>query len=225
MTGPLFGVDSSAPVTQAFYEEVVRWAGMEPQWWGRYLGTGGHAATPLTKAEVAEAHRVGLKLALVFNDVDRTTLTSANAGKSAAKLAVQQAKAIGAPPMTTLFVDIEEGWGLTAAWLLGWAQGLLSLGYSPGIYCPVAEELAIEAVSALAKRDLGTFQHLVIWGAMWPHAGEWTARHDGRISPPPFARFPLPQVSLWQFAGDQFAGVDLDLLNTKEEPAPRLWVR
>ncbi|MDA8346943.1 MAG: DUF1906 domain-containing protein [Thermaerobacter sp.] len=238
--GLQFGVDSGAPVNTTRLDAVAKWAGTPPRWWGRYLGTGGGAATPLTASEAALLHARGVAIALVFNDVDRRELATRQQGITAAQEAVRQAKALGVPQQTTLYADIEYGWPLTAAWLIGWAQGVLAADYTAGVYLDPAD-IAVQralgylhvvkpTVVAMRLREPALAGQLRLWDALWLHGGEWTARHGDRISTPPWIHLPpseaTTQTGLWQFSGPSCSGmVDLNLLDPAATPAPILWTR
>lgn len=238
MSALRFGVDSASTVTIASIERVTTWAGIPPAWWARYLGSGGHAADPLTAQEAWLLHAHRIPIALVFNDVDRAQLATIAQGFAAADQAVAQAKALGVPHLTTLYADIERGWPLTAAWLVGWTRRVLTLGYGPGAYLGPSDptvEHALEthpvvlALPGARVQDDVSLSQLSLWAAQWAQAGEWTARHGDRISPPPWLTLPTAedaaQFGVWQFAGNQIGGtVDLDLLRPDATPAPHLWV-
>ncbi len=239
MTPLRFGVDSGAPVDTGRIGIIDRWAGVKPGWWGRYLGNGGGAATPLSESEAALLHAQGIAIALVFNDVDRFALSTRAQGLSAASLAVRQARALKVPALTTLYADIEHDWPLTPPWFLGWAQGILSGGFTPGAYLGPADidvqktlgylHIVKPTLASLRPKEPALAGQIRLWDALWLHGGEWTAFRNGRISLPPWIHLPpsetTMQTGIWQFSGAACSGmVDLDLLDDSATPAPNLWL-
>lgn len=223
----LFGVDSSAPADSGFLARVTQWAGQRPAFWARYLGSGGGAATPLSREEAAFLFAQGVAIALVFNDVDQHALGTAAEGEDAAARALAQARAIGVPAAVTIYADIEAGWQLTAPWLLGWIRIMLAHGQVPGVYVGLAQPVVQSVLHSLRAREPGLMAHLSLWDAQWAESS-WDAPAGGMRSLPRWIRAQPSedalQLGLWQFAGPSCgASVDLDLLDTQASPAPVLW--
>lgn len=214
--GPLFGVDSAAPVSKEAYAQVRHWASVSIGFWGRYLGTGGGAAVPLSASEVQVLHDIGVGIVPIYNDVVQTALGTAIEGEAAGRDAVLKARALGIPQGVAVFADIEAGWPVTGAWLQGWAQELAAENYRPGVYVNLADPHATTALKTLLSQNPTLYHRLIVWNARWLATGGWDVFNNGRISTPPFT---APQgyqdvVGLWQFAGASDGGfVDLNLRN------------
>src|SRR5580704_10968080 len=99
---------------------VTQRAGAAPAFWGRYIG--GHYS--LTAVEAAFLNAAGCKILLIYNGTSNTAASVQGGfaeGQADANNAVAAAAALGVPPNTSVYADIEGGWAVTADWLCGWA--------------------------------------------------------------------------------------------------------
>ena len=125
----LFGVDSSrnsAAVLQnnlSLFDWVSR-NKLYPNFWGRNIN--GH--DPLTSAEISFLHSKGCKIAPVFLSSDPGE--SYEQGMLLAKKAALAAFTLHIPENTALFWEAASS--TSAEFFKGYAQGLLTEGYTPG---------------------------------------------------------------------------------------------
>lgn len=223
---PLFGVDSAQPVTRETFAQVRHWASVRIGFWGRYLGTGGGAAVPLSATEAQVLHQLGVAIAPIYNDVVQRELGAQSQGESAARTAVLRGRALGIPRGVVIFADIEHGWPITGLWLYGWASTLAAESYRPGVYLSLDDASAQAALKSLKVRDPSLYRETTVWNARWLVPDGWNTFRDGRISTPPFSAPALFRdvVGLWQFAGASDGGrVDLNLRNPERLMLSALW--
>lgn len=223
---PIFGVDSAQVVTPELFAQVRHWASIRIGFWGRYLGTGGGAAVPLSATEAQVLHEMGVAIAPIYNDVVQTDLGTQVQGETAARDAVLRSRALGIPQGVVIFADIEHGWPITGEWLYGWAHALAAESYRPGVYLSLGDTSAQAALRSLSVRDPALYHKITVWNARWLVPAGWTAFHDGRISTPPFSAPAAYRdvVGLWQFAGASDGGrVDLNLRDPERLGLSALW--
>jgi len=134
-TDVFWGVDSISRADEqqgavgTLYEFVVRRMGMQPRFWGRYLGS-------VTPAEVGFLHGLGVKVLPIYNGAGPTSVAGGRAsGNADAVNAIALATAAGVPANSVVYGDIEPGWNPTADWLLGWWETFGPSPYFDGIYC------------------------------------------------------------------------------------------
>ncbi|HXQ98738.1 MAG TPA: glycoside hydrolase domain-containing protein [Candidatus Limnocylindrales bacterium] len=129
---------------------------------------------------------------------------AAKLGASDAVAAVSAARREGFPPRTIIFLDQEQGGRLLPeqrSYLLSWADGVVSSGFRPGVYCS----------GIGAKESSGTF--VVTAKDIQDHAGSrklhyWVANDSCPTSPgcafpkvfPSPASSGIPFAEVWQFA-------------------------
>jgi hypothetical protein len=93
----------------------------------RYLGHS--SAKSLTRAEVAELHKAGLSVSLVFEDGADRALHGHAAGVADAVYANRQASALGAPPSVPIFYAVDVA--ATADEVRAYFAGVVSAGGRP----------------------------------------------------------------------------------------------
>jgi hypothetical protein len=163
--------DSARPAPEVWPH--VRALGAEPVC-GRYLGTGGGAAQPLTRQEVRQCLSLGLAIVPIWNDA-RPPLFGFVPGVEAAERALTALGALGVPPGTVIVADVEASWEVDHAWLAGWCLAIARAHGQPGLYC-------VPHGQAMASLDYwaGALPECWIWVADWteppdapPEAGVW----------------------------------------------------
>jgi Domain of unknown function (DUF1906) len=150
----------------------------------------------------------GFGFLVLFTGPQIATLNSAAHARrraaSEAHHAATAARAEGFPHQTVIFLDIEEGGRLPAAYhayLRAWVDGLLRGGYRAGVYCsgmPVSEGEAVTITTADDIREnLGprAMKYWVYNDACPPSPGCATTQN----SPAPSASG-IPYAAIWQFA-------------------------
>ena len=129
---------------------------------------------------------------------------AARKGTLDANTAVASAKAEGFAAETIIFLDIEEGGRLPAAYhayLRAWSDGLKRARFLPGVYCsgmPVKEEPGVTITTAEDIRNQAPLREIAIWA------------YNDACPPSPGCTFPgnppAPSASgisfatVWQFA-------------------------
>lgn len=225
---PVFGVDSARAATDqvapglTVLEDVVAWSGARPTVWGRYLGDGGGAATPIERAEAVLLAKNGIAPFPIFNGLSLMTETGTYAmGQADALLASNQADAAGFSPGTYIRRDFEFGWldNLTGDYLAGWADWMRPSRWGGAgiVYANAADTRVLKAFADGEARSPANVRRIGIWLA------KWTVDAPGVI----FARAPAwadpagpcyldPALAGrtwgWQFCGGAFGDiVDLNL--------------
>ncbi len=225
-----FMVDSSLPANGevsaglTVLDAVQRWSGTTPAVWGRYLGGGGGAATPLTKDEVAYLHQHGISILPIYNDsrLNGGADASYTLGSNEAHEAIAQADALGVPDNTYLACDIEYGAldRLTDSYVAGWSDTMRASRYGgSGILYANCGDARFQAAMANGNANV---QRLGLWLASWVQnpalaasaMPSWQAPHGPTALPPSIAS----QTWLWQYAGGAYG--DLVDLNVVQWPLP-----
>jgi hypothetical protein len=121
-----------------------------------------------------------------------------------ARIAASAAKQEGFPAQATIFLDIEEGGRLSAAYyayLHAWASGLAEAGYRSGAYCsgiPLKEEPGVTITTAddiRAHAPSADFVYFVFNDVCPPSPGCTFPQ-----PPPSPATSGIPYAALWQYA-------------------------
>jgi hypothetical protein len=134
----------------------------------------------------------------------KTPADAAEKGKRDAGDGVANAKREGFPAGTVVFLDVEEGGRLPAAYhayLRSWADALIAAGYLPGVYCSamaVSEGHGVTIVTADDIRANEAPREFAYWvyNDGCPPAPGCSAK---KIVPPP-ARSGTSYATVWQFA-------------------------
>lgn len=214
----VLGFDSSALPTSAgpcgltLFHYAGAAAQRAPAFWCLYLGSGGDAATPATTATADAVARWGAAIVVVWNDADEALLAGGWAGGvSGANQAVAQARALGVPPGTAIWCDVESEWTLTAGFADGWTCTLLQAGFVPGFYgCLSAPGFAQGFLAAYAA-DAGNLGRCLLWAAT-PEPGYTAGEALPAWAPDAPSAETAGLVVLWQVAEKAYGGrVDVDL--------------
>ena len=157
----LFGVDSSrnsAAVLQnnlSLFDWVSR-NKLYPNFWGRNIN--GH--DPLTSAEISFLHSKGCKIAPVFLSSDPGE--SYEQGMLLAKKAALAAFTLHIPENTALFWEAASS--ASAEFFKGYAQGLLTEGYTPGFKVNTDANYSFDREYSRGKQSAAeVFEQCVIW--------------------------------------------------------------
>jgi hypothetical protein len=128
-----WGVDSLNTAThivggKSLYEYVVEKLGVQPRFWGRYLGT-------IDAAEVGYLHDRDVRVLPIFRGVgaqqvqgDRTK------GQTAGQQAIDSATLLGVPAGKVVFLNIEPGWKPSKDFILGWWDKFEPSQFYEGLY-------------------------------------------------------------------------------------------
>lgn len=127
--GVVWGVDTVDVITSAFWSSVVGADGT-PSVVGRYL-VGPYTA--LSSTEASDIHSDGASIVLL-DDPSITTLTSGTNGTSIADKAATEARDIGGPSGTAIYLDVEPSDTTSVLFLTNWYAAISSSGYTPGFY-------------------------------------------------------------------------------------------
>ncbi len=198
------------------WRDVVDWAGAAPVAWGRYLGSGGGAATPLTAQEVSFLHANRCAILPIYND---SPLNGGQAGTYAlgqqdADAAIGRAQALGVPAGVYLCCDIEYGAPLTADYVRGWCDTMRPSIYGGSGILYGALSSPGFAQPLLAAMGDSNVQRLLLWAAT-PEPGSSTAASMPNWAPDAPSAQTQGMVRLWQYAEGDYGGwVDLDQIDT-----------
>jgi hypothetical protein len=225
-----FMVDSALPATSpvqpnlTLWDDVLAWAGGKPFLWGRYLGTGGGAATPLTADEANWLFARGCGVIPIYNDspVNAGIQGTYALGQQDAQRAMAQAQAVGVPEGVYLVADIEYGAAVTGDWIRGWADAMRAGPYAGAgiLYCAPRSPAFAQAWQDAWGSGNPNVRRLLIWSAT-PEPGPSTA-----AGMPPWGPDVPPggTVAIWQYAEGAYGGlVDLDEADD-QALAGGLWV-
>lgn len=210
------GFDSSVPFTTELLQQAQAKYG-KVYWVGRYLGTGGGAAVPLTTSEVSLIMDAGIGLLPIFNDsvIDGGTVGTYAIGKQDSATAVSQAESLGIPANVYLAVDVEYSANVSGAWHEGWADGMRPTNYAGvGIeYCAPLSPHFMASIQAANAGNNPNVKRLLFWSAT-PEPGLAPGATAPPYTPDVPSGFPPSSVVAWQLRegalGDK---IDLDLCN------------
>ena len=181
-----------------------RWLGAPAAFVGRYLGDGGHVATPLAVAEAQWILAQGRGIILVFNNATATSVAAGwPQGKVEAEQAIRLAQALGVPTGTAIWLDCEYGWAIHPDYIKAWCETILQAGYVPGIYGCLASQLFANAFAAADAGDKGNVDRCLLWDAKWQQA-------TSAATAPAWGADPRAKV--WQYA-DNLGPADEDEVN------------
>lgn len=213
---PAFMVDSAVPANSQVqtnlnvWDDICAWAGAAPQVYGRYLGDGHGAATPLNEEEVIFLHSKGCGILLIYNDATSTSVAAGwGAGVVDANTAIAQAQALKAPAGTLIVANVEAGWQPHRDWMEAYCETILQAGYLPGFYGAVGAENFASAYLAAMANDGGNVQQAVLWSANWT-APVFIAANMPAWNPSYPSLQYANKVAIWQCRGVSYGICDLD---------------
>ena len=128
---PLWGIDACDPAQIAVPDTQAALG--NPEFMARYLGSNRCGTAGLSPSEVAYLSSKGIYIMLI---ADPDGFGSNPSGSAEAQTAIQQAQALGAPPGTAIFRDVEADDPITAQYIESWYQifAASTSGYVPGFY-------------------------------------------------------------------------------------------
>jgi hypothetical protein len=189
--------DDALPMLRKTFSFTSYWIGPPPE---------EKHSTWLGKRSLLQSQ--GFGFVVLFNGRDSRNLKSVSDGRqkgtldgeNAAKLARQE----GFPPRTVIFLDIEEGGRLPAAYheyVKAWIDALERESLRAGAYCsamPVSEGRGISITTAKDLQDHLSGHKLILWvdndacppspGCVFPQ------------TPPAIAQSGFPEAAVWQYA-------------------------
>lgn len=188
--------DDALPLLRKTFSFTSYWIGPPPE---------EKSSTWLGKRSLLQSQ--GFGFVVLFNGRNSRNLKSVSDarqkgaldGENTAKLARQE----GFPPRTVIFLDIEEGGRLSAAYheyVHAWMEALARAGFRAGAYCsgmPVSEGRGISITTAKDLQDHLGGRELRLWvfndacppspGCVFPQA------------PPAMAQTGFPEAAVWQY--------------------------
>jgi hypothetical protein len=189
--------DDALPVLRKTFVFASYWLSPPP---GEKLNTWGG------KRELMRS--LGFGLAVLYRGREsrelKTETTAKEKGALDARSAAASAKKEGFATSTVIFLDIEEGGRLPAAYhayLRTWADELTRAGYRPGVYCsaiPVDEGHGVTILTSDDIRKNVAPRELVYWvfNDLCPPAPGCGAPKN----PPPVSSSGVSYAAIWQFA-------------------------
>ncbi|MHB1669076.1 glycoside hydrolase domain-containing protein [Thiomonas sp.] len=197
------GLDTAEEVTAFFLATATSWLGQKPDFVGRYLGTGGGAATPLTQREALFIRSQGVAILPIYNDspLNGGAAGTEGMGRQDALKACAWAGNLGVPTGTVLACDIEARAPVNAAWMVGWADAMRASVYWKSGLLYGTNHLNVLLNAMPTTRAL---ENLFTWVAQYDTGGEdYRNALNLRLQrPSPFSSF---QTRAWQFARDVFS--------------------
>ena len=200
----LFGVDSEAISDDMLQNNLTEfeWVSrnkLYPDFWGRNI-VGEHH---LTKKEIEFLHNQGCKIAAIYRTSD--VKETAEQGKVLAKKVDVVALELGIPEGTAVFLEIDENEKVTRSYMQGFAEMLLSEGFTPGFKVNTDAKFRFDreySGGMQAARDV--FEKCLIWAAApsLPEFERTTTTHF--IHPDewlPFAPSGITRndIAIWQY--------------------------
>lgn len=210
---PRFAIDAvDAP--QTALPAVIRAIGRKPEAYMAYLTGPGR----VTAAGVAYLRDQGLALGAVYSGVWGTSGMAGGypRGHADAMEAETIARLLGFPAGVVVFLDVETNWcadadklvgpGASADYLQGWADGIGSTAYRPGVYGNPLDPSFVGALGTARTRSAAAASM-----PLWTSEGE----PGGAPAIPAWAPRTIPGVSTaawqWQENWQPVAGVSVDL--------------
>ena len=135
----LYAVDSSAPVTQARIDLLVKECGTLPAWWARYLGDPKDKITISADKEIPLLQGAGVAFVAVAR---RSGIVGAGSDKGT-ESGLADAKQLTAialkyPVCNKIFLDVEDRPALSSFFYKAWATEIARAGFEPCVYLPNA---------------------------------------------------------------------------------------
>lgn len=200
----LFGVDSAQNAKTVLQNNLTLfdWAArnkLYPNFWGRSI----NGANRLTTEEISFLHSKACKIAVSF--LPSEPGETHEQGKLLAKRAALAALELQIPEGTAVFLDVKQDASVRAEFLTGYAEGLLTEGFTPGFKADTDARYAFDReFSRGAQSSRALFEKCLLW-AVSPSLKEYdrvTTTH--RIHPDlwgPYAPSASKRgaIALWQY--------------------------
>jgi Domain of unknown function (DUF1906) len=138
-----WGVDSATSTNKivtgnlTLFDYITQEAGQVPQFWGRYIG-GAYALTQEEVDFIATQSQGMCKILVVYNGASPASVAGdGQSGANDATQALTAAQSLGIPCNVWIYADIEAGWKVNPAWILGWWETMAASDYANpgGFYC------------------------------------------------------------------------------------------
>lgn len=211
-----WGIDTTSKVNSSFHRCVVDHYG-HPAFVGRYMYSNQGVYTGLSKSEVNDLHKQGIKILPIF---DKFSQAKGNKhGSQIAQNAIKRAKQLGIPKGTYIFADIEKSKPTDSQFIIGWTKTLDKAGYEAGVYGNLASGKLSGAYKSASKQSSFVKSRLKLWTNQ-PIAGSKLEKQ----APNHFKAqsVNLNQTILWQYSiNGSKCNVDTDLIKGKS--LKRLW--
>lgn len=199
-----FGVDSKSPADNILqnnlteYEWVLR-NKIPPAFWGRNI----NGENALTKEEIEFLHKKGCRIAAIcFDPEEKNTEES---GRKFANKISDIAYDTGVPEGTTLFLEIKDDETVTAEYMGGFSDELLSEGYMPAFKANTDANYNFDKeFSKGMQNNHEAFKTCIIW-ATAPSLADYDNMTTSHLIHPdnwmPFAPSSVTRedIALWQY--------------------------
>lgn len=203
----LFGVDSKIQANDLLqnniteFEWVVR-NKIYPNFYGRYL-TGENC---LTRDEIKFLHSKGCKIAAIHNDAE--SKETEQQGQLLAKKIDVLALELGIPEGTAIFLEIGEKETVTRNFMRGFANTLVTEGFTPGFKANTDAKFAFDReFSRGMQANKDVFENCLIW-AVVPTVKEYNGITTSHLIHPdnwmPYVPSGLTrkEIAVWQYGRD-----------------------
>lgn len=200
----LFGVDSAVPSHDVLQNNLTEFEWVTrnkvyPNFWGRNL-TG---EDRLTREEIDFLHSQACKIAAIYQDsVEKQTEEQ---GEFSAQKAAAIALELGIPQGAGIFLEIKEAESISWEYLFGFAEGMLSEGYTPGFRANTDAKFGFdEAFSRGMQVKKEVFGKCLIW-AVAPTIKEYDQMTTTHLIHPdnwmPYAPSGTTrkEIAIWQY--------------------------
>lgn len=118
---------------RSVYDRVTEWAGREPEFWARYIGTrsGARGSPPLTLTEVSFLGARGCRILLIYNRAGGSAVSGdIDDGRHHARQAAAYAKGLGVTWGVRLYLNVEPQYRISQEFLQGWWQVIFDSPYA-----------------------------------------------------------------------------------------------
>ena len=200
----LFGVNSKIAANDLLQNNIdmFEWVTrnkLYPNFWGRNIS----GEDKLTKEEVKFLHSKGCKIAAIYNDAEEKK--TEEQGKLLAKKVDIAALEAGVPEGAAIFLEIADGESVSRDFMRGFAQSLMSEGYTAGFKANTDAKYGFDKeYSRGMQTDKEIFSQCLIW-AVSPSLAEYDRITTSHLIHPdnwkPFAPSGIKrgEIALWQY--------------------------
>ena len=201
-----FGVDSTSSSSTLLqhnlsqFEWVLR-NKIYPNFWGRNIG----GENGLTQEEIEFIHyTIGCKITAIYNGFDKVNMSTEQEGQADGQKAVIAASKAGFYLGNVIFLDIGTT-NVTAEYMQGYAQALITNGYVPGFYANTDAHFSFcHQFSRGYQSNPELFGQCKIW-AIAPNLPEFNDTSNAHNIHPDFWGPYCPscmtqdQIAIWQY--------------------------